>query len=440
MPNWNPNKQGKFRNSIGDETAKRPSPQERYPEGEPNTLKRQSNKVRNTFSTLPVQEKAILVSVCTSQQTMERTEEYLNELEFLLETAGGVTLKKVIQRLERPDTRTYVGSGKLEEIKEYKQALEVDFIVFDDELSPAQLRNLEKELECRILDRTTLILDIFAKRARTSIAKTQVELAQLQYMLPRLTRLWTHLERQRGGIGMRGPGETQIETDRRLIKERISALKLQLAKFDTQKTLQRKNRESLVRVALVGYTNVGKSTLMNLLSKSDVFAENKLFATLDTTVRKMVIGNLPFLLTDTVGFIRKLPTQLVESFKSTLDEVVEADLLLHVVDISHPDHEEQIAAVGRTLEEIGAADKPTIMVFNKIDAYTYIEKDADDLSPVTRANWTLEMLEESWMGKQGKCIFISAAEKSNIDALRDMLYEEVRRIHAVRYPYNNFLY
>lgn len=419
---YSPNKKGKFRNSIGDE-SKRPSPQE-----------------RNTFSTDIVPEKAILISVCPSGQTIERTEEYLNELAFLLETAGGICVKKVIQKLERPDTRTYVGSGKLDEIKEYKNALDADFIVVDDELSPAQLRNLEKEMECRILDRTTLILDIFAKRARTSIAKTQVELAQLQYMLPRLTRMWTHLERQRGGIGMRGPGETQIETDRRLIKERISALKLQLEKFDTQKTLQRKNRESLVRVALVGYTNVGKSTLMNLLSKSDVFAENKLFATLDTTVRKVVIGNLPFLLTDTVGFIRKLPTQLVESFKSTLDEVVEADLLLHVVDISHPDHEEQIAAVNRTLEEIGAIDKPTILVFNKIDAYTYIEKDDDDLTPMTRANWSLAMLQESWMSKQGKSIFISAAKKENIDALRNLMYDEVRRIHAIRYPYNNFLY
>ena len=399
------------------------------------------------ISTAPVPEKAILVAVCASGATMERTEEYLNELAFLLETAGGVPVRKIIQRLERPDTRTYIGSGKLQEVKEYKEALDADFLVFDDELSPAQLRNLEKEFNCRILDRTTLILDIFAKRARTSIAKTQVELAQLQYMLPRLTRLWTHLERQRGGIGMRGPGETQIETDRRLITEKISLLKQRLASIDKQKTLQRKNREALVRVALVGYTNVGKSTLMNLLSKSDVFAENKLFATLDTTVRKMVIGNLPFLLTDTVGFIRKLPHGLVESFKSTLDEVSEADLLLHVVDISHPDYEEQIAAVQNTLQEIGATNKPTILVFNKIDAYTYIEKEADDLTPMTRANWSLEMLRDSWMAKaaegalgEGKVIFISAACKENIDALRDMLYDEVKQIHAVRYPYNNFLY
>lgn len=422
--NWNPNKQGKFRNSIAEEApSKRLTPQE-----------------RNTFSTAAVQEKALLVSVCPSGQTLERTEEYLDELAFLLETAGGAAVKRVVQKMERPDTRTYVGSGKLEEIKEYKNALDADFVVVDDELSPAQLRNLEKELECRILDRTTLILDIFAKRARTSTAKTQVELAQLQYMLPRLTRMWTHLERQRGGIGMRGPGETQIETDRRLIKEKISLLKEQLSHIDKQKTLQRKNRESLVRVALVGYTNVGKSTLMNVLSKSDVLAENKLFATLDTTVRKVVVDNLPFLLTDTVGFIRKLPTQLVESFKSTLDEVVEADLLLHVVDLSHPDHEEQIAAVNRTLEEIGAGEKPVIMVFNKIDAYTYKEKEADDLSAKTRANWTLEMLEESWMGKLGRSIFISAAKRQNVEALRRMLYEEVSRIHAIRYPYNNFLY
>ena len=371
---WSPNKQGKFRNSLDGssslEESKGATPS-----------KRLTPQERNTFSTDIVPEKALLVAVCPTGQTMERTEEYLDELAFLLETAGGVTMKRVVQRLERPDTRTYVGSGKLEEIKEYKQALEVDFVVFDDELSPAQLRNLERELECRILDRTTLILDIFAKRARTSTAKTQVELAQLQYMLPRLTRMWTHLERQRGGIGMRGPGETQIETDRRLIKEKISLLKEQLASIDKQKTLQRKNRESLVRVALVGYTNVGKSTLMNVLSKR-----------------------------------------------------------LHVVDISHPDHEAQMASVNKTLAEIGAADKPTIIVFNKIDAYTYVEKEEDDLSPVTRANWSLEMLQESWMSKQGKTIFISAASKQNLDALRDMLYDEVRRIHAVRYPYNNFLY
>ncbi len=405
---WSPNKQGKFRNSLG-EGGGRPTPQE-----------------RNTFSTDIVPEKAILVAVCPSGQTMERTEEYLDELAFLLQTAGGITLRRVVQRLERPDTRTYIGSGKLDELKEYKQALDADFIVFDDELSPAQLRNLEKELECRILDRTTLILDIFAKRARTSTAKTQVELAQLQYMLPRLTRMWTHLERQRGGIGMRGPGETQIETDRRLIKEKISLLKEQLASIDKQKTLQRKNRESLVRVALVGYTNVGKSTLMNLLSKSDVLAENKLFATLDTTVRKVVVGNLPFLLTDTVGFIRKLPTQLVESFKSTLDEVVEADLLLHVVDLSHPNHGEQIASVERTLEEIGAADKPVIMVYNKIDNIPTQEEQPESSDEVQDTH------------RNG--LMLSALKKVGVEELRQRLYEEVSRIHAVRYPYNNFLY
>lgn len=424
--NWKTNK-GKFKGETGiwESEDKRPTPQQ-----------------RNTFSTDIVPEKAILVSVCDSRTTMERTEECLNELAFLLETAGGVPVKKVIQKLDRPDSRTYIGSGKLEEVVEYKNALEADFVVFDDELSPGQLRNLEKAFGCRILDRTTLILDIFAKRARTSIAKTQVELAQLQYMLPRLTRMWTHLERQRGGIGMRGPGESQIETDRRLITEKITLLKQRLADIDKQKVQQRKNRESLVRVALVGYTNVGKSTLMNLLSKSDVFAENKLFATLDTTVRKVVFGNLPFLLTDTVGFIRKLPHGLVESFKSTLDEVCEADLLLHVVDISHPDYEQQIESVNRTLEEIGANDKPTIMVFNKIDAYTYIEKDADDLTPMTRANWTLEMLQNSWMSKwpETRTVFISAGERQNIDRLREMMYEDISRIHAVRYPYNNFLY
>ena len=380
--------------------------------------RRPTPQQRNTIVNEQLPEKAILLSVCPSGQTIERTEEYLAELAFLLETAGGICVKKVIQKLDRPDTRTYLGSGKLEEVREYKQALDADIMVVDDELSPAQLRNLEKELDCRILDRTTLILDIFARRARTSVAKTQVELAQLQYMLPRLTRLWTHLERQRGGIGMRGPGETQIETDRRLIKEKIALLRQQLAKINTQKTLQRKNRESLVRVALVGYTNVGKSTLMNLLAKSDVFAENKLFATLDTTVRKVVIDNLPFLLTDTVGFIRKLPTQLVESFKSTLDEVTEADLLLHVVDLSHPDHEAQIAAVNKTLADIGAADKPVIMVYNKIDS----------LDPAP----SLEV--------EGMNVMLSATKRINIDTLRKLLYSQIFRIHAIRYPYNNVLY
>ena len=429
MKKWKSN-QGKWKKEIGAWEGNAVKP------------KRLSPQERNTFSTAAVPETAILVSVCPADSTMERTEEYLNELEFLLETAGGVTLKKVIQKLEKPDNKTYIGRGKLEEVKEYKEALDVDFLVFDDELTPNQLKNLEREFECRILDRTTLILDIFAKRARTSIAKTQVELAQLQYMLPRLTRMWTHLERQRGGIGMRGPGETQIETDRRLITEKISLLKERLKAIDKQKVMQRKNRESLVRVALVGYTNVGKSTLMNLLSKSDVFAENKLFATLDTTVRKVVIGNLPFLLTDTVGFIRKLPHGLVESFKSTLDEVSEADILIHVVDISHPDYEEQINEVMKTLEEIHALDKPMILVFNKIDNYKFVQKEEDDLTPMTKANWTLKMLQESWMAKEnGKnTIFISATKKENIDALREMMYEKIKRIHAIRYPYNNFLY
>lgn len=423
---WKSDK-GKFKGETGvwDAENRRPSPQE-----------------RNTFSTDVVPERAILVAVCDAKTTIERTQECLDELAFLLETAGGIPVKRVVQNLERPDSRTYIGSGKLDEVVEYKNALDADFIVFDDELSPAQLRNLEKAFNCRILDRTTLILDIFAKRARTSTAKTQVELAQLQYMLPRLTRMWTHLERQRGGIGMRGPGESQIETDRRLIGEKISLLKQRLHDIDKQKVQQRKNRESLVRVALVGYTNVGKSTLMNLLSKSDVFAENKLFATLDTTVRKVVIDNLPFLLSDTVGFIRKLPHGLVESFKSTLDEVCEADLLLHVVDISHPDYEQQIESVNHTLDEIGALDKPTIMVFNKIDAYTYEAKDDDDLTPVEKKNWTLQMLKDSWMSKSGAnlSIFISAAQRDNIEALRQLMYDEIKRIHAVRYPYNNFLY
>jgi len=444
MSSWNPNKQGKFRNSLdgsspnlgevaaqkadGGVSGRRPTPQQ-----------------RNTFSTAVEPERAILVSVCPAGQTVERTEEYLAELEFLLRTAGGIALKKVIQRLERPDTRTYVGSGKLEEIKEYIQALEPDLVVVDDELSPAQLRNLEKELSLRILDRTTLILDIFARHARTATARTQVELAQLQYMLPRLTRLWTHLERQRGGIGMRGPGETQIETDRRLIKEKISALKIQLAKLDTQKTLQRKNRESLVRVALVGYTNVGKSTLLNLLAKSDVLAENKLFATLDTTVRKVVIGNLPFLLSDTVGFIRKLPTQLVESFKSTLDEVAEADLLLHVVDLSHPDHQSQIDAVNKTLADIGAADKPVIMVYNKIDRVNEENRtnndETDDETDIPSATQSpSHSATQSPSHSATPHIFISAARRTNIDALRDLLYDHIARIHAIRYPYNNFLY
>ena len=429
---WSPNKQGKFRNSLG-EGGGRPTPQE-----------------RNTFSTDIVPEKAILVAVCPSGQTMERTEEYLDELAFLLQTAGGITLRRVVQRLERPDTRTYIGSGKLDELKEYKQALDADFIVFDDELSPAQLRNLEKELECRILDRTTLILDIFAKRARTSTAKTQVELAQLQYMLPRLTRMWTHLERQGGGsgagggkgtVGLRGPGETQLEMDRRIITKRISWLKEQLADIDRQKSTMRKNRGRLIRVALVGYTNVGKSTLMNLLSKSDVFAENKLFATLDTTVRKVVVDNLPFLLSDTVGFIRKLPTDLVESFKSTLDEVREADLLIHVVDISHPDFEDQMKVVDKTLADLGAGDKPKIVLFNKTDAYTWVEKEADDLTPATRENITMEELQRTWMGRlNGECLFVSALKKTGVENMRKVLYDRVKQLHVQKYPYNDFLY
>lgn len=393
------------------------------------------------IETKKIPERAVLISVCSSNMTMERIEEYLSELAFLLDTAGGIPEKTFIQKLDHPDKRTYVGKGKMEEIKEYIEAENIDLVVVDDELSPSQLRNLERELNRRILDRTTLILDIFAKRARTSIAKTQVELAQYQYMLPRLTRLWTHLERQRGGIGMRGPGETQIETDRRIILDKISLLKEKLRSIDKQKVLQRKNRESLVRVALVGYTNVGKSTLMNLLSKSDVFAENKLFATLDTTVRKVVIENLPFLLTDTVGFIRKLPHGLVESFKSTLDEVREADLLIHVVDISHRDYEEQINEVNKTLQEIEAIDKPTILVFNKIDAYTYTEKEPDDLTPITKENYSLEMLQNHWLAKNSDhTLFISAGKKVNIDNLRNLMYEEIKKIHAIRYPYNNFLY
>lgn len=414
--------------------------------------RRPTPQQRNTFSTAPVQETAILVSVCIASDTMEHTQECLDELEFLLHTAGGRCLKQCIQRLPMPDPRTYIGSGKLEEIRGYQNAMECDFLVFDDELTPVQLRNLERAFGCRILDRTTLILDIFAKRARTSTAKTQVELAQLQYMLPRLTRMWTHLERQRGGIGMRGPGETQIETDRRLITEKIALLKERLKDIDKQKAQQRKHRDQLVRVALVGYTNVGKSTLMNLLSKSEVFAEDKLFATLDTTVRKVVIDNLPLLLTDTVGFIRKLPHGLIESFKSTLDEVTEADLLVHVVDISHPGYEEQMLSVQKTLEEIGAADKPTLLVFNKIDAYTYEKKDDDDLTPLTPANWTLDMLKGSWLARSFNSLeaplhphhlgilFISATRRDNIEALRTILYQEAKKIHAIRYPYNNFLY
>ncbi|MBR1949353.1 MAG: GTPase HflX [Bacteroidales bacterium] len=386
-------------------------------------------------------ERAIFVSVITPNNTEEQVNEYLDELQFLAETAGAIGEKRFVQRVDRPNSKTYVGSGKLEEIKAYIVENEISLVIFDDELSPSQLRNLERELECRILDRTNLILDIFAQRAKTAYAKTQVELAQYQYLLPRLTRMWTHLERQRGGIGMRGPGESQIETDRRIILDKISRLKEQLKKIDKQMASQRGNRGNMVRISLVGYTNVGKSTLMNLLAKSEVFAENKLFATLDTTVRKVVIENVPFLLSDTVGFIRKLPHQLVESFKSTLDEVREADILMHVVDISHPNFEEQIKVVKNTLQEIGAGKKPTFMVFNKIDAYKYVEQDEFDLGPKKRENYSLEELKNSWMYKENTpAIFISAKEKLHIDKLRNDLYKMVAEIHAGRYPFDNFLW
>ncbi len=413
-------------------------------------------------------ETAIIVGLITPQQNERKTNEYLDELEFLAETAGAKVIKRYTQRVNGPSSVTYIGSGKLDEIKQFikqqedarDQALEmylesgitdpreqhlpdeVGMVIFDDELTAKQIRNIEKELQIKILDRTSLILDIFAMRAKTSAAKTQVELAQYKYMLPRLTRLWTHLERQRGGsVGLRGPGETQLEMDQRIIRNRMALLKQRLADIDTQKTTQRKNRGRLIRVALVGYTNVGKSTIMNLLSKSDVFAENKLFATLDTTVRKVIIDNLPFLLSDTVGFIRKLPTDLVDSFKSTLDEVREADLLIHVVDISHPDFEEQINVVEKTLGYLGAADKPSIIVFNKIDAYTWVEKDEDDLTPKTRENITLDELMQTWMAKLGEdCFFISAKEKTNIPELKSLMYKKVRELHVQKYPYNDFLY
>ena len=384
-----------------------------------------------------------IVGITTPEVSVAQTEEYLDELAFLIDTAGAVVVKRFTQKLPYKDSRYFVGSGKLEEIKEYMKAEELKWAVFDDELSPSQARNIEKFLDCHVLDRTGLILNIFAQRAGTAHSKTQVSLAQYQYLLPRLTRMWTHLDRQRGGAGltMRGVGETQIETDRRIILSKISLLKQKLADIDKQKTVQRKNRESLVRVALVGYTNVGKSTLMNLLSKSEVLAENKLFATLDTTVRKVVIDNLPFLLTDTVGFIRKLPHGLVESFKSTLDEVREADLLIHVVDISHPGFEQQIEVVNNTLSEIDAGDKPMIMLFNKIDAYTYVEKEEDDLTPKTKENRTLEELQQTYMSQSNRITcFVSAKNKENIDNLRQTIYDNVRTIHAIRYPYNNFLY
>ncbi|MBP5318238.1 MAG: GTPase HflX [Paludibacteraceae bacterium] len=386
-------------------------------------------------------ERAILVGLVTPQQNERKAKEYLDELAFLADTAGAVVVRSFLQHTDYANSKTFVGSGKLDELALYVSENDIHLAIFDDELSPAQLKNIEAVLKIKVLDRTNLILDIFASRAQTAHAKKQVELAQLQYLLPRLTRMWTHLERQRGGIGMRGPGETQIETDRRIILRRISLLKEDLADIDNQKSIQRKNRGKLVRVALVGYTNVGKSTLMNLISKSDVFAENKLFATLDTTVRKVVIKNLPFLLTDTVGFIRKLPHGLVESFKSTLDEVREADILLHVVDISHPAFEEQIEVVNRTLAEIDKQEKPQIVVFNKIDAFRYEPKAADDLSPVTRENLSLDDLKRTWMAKLGdKCLFISAKDKTNIEEFKNCVYENVKAIHTARFPYNDFLY
>ena len=400
-------------------------------------------------------ESAILVGLITKDQDEAKTKEYLDELEFLADTAGAVTVKRYTQRVGGPSQTTYVGKGKLEEIRNYIKEREdaeepVGMVIFDDELSARQIRNIEKELGVKILDRTSLILDIFAMRAQTANAKTQVELAQYRYMLPRLQRLWTHLERQGGGsgsgggkgsVGLRGPGETQLEMDRRIILQRITLLKQRLVEIEKQKTTQRKNRGRLIRVALVGYTNVGKSTIMNLLAKSEVFAENKLFATLDTTVRKVVFDNLPFLLSDTVGFIRKLPTELIESFTSTLDEVRVADLLLHVVDISHPQFEDQIAVVKQTLQDIGAGDKPVYLVFNKVDAYTYVEKEPDDLTPSTRENRSLEDLKQSWIARANTpCIFISAVEKINIEKLRSDLYGMVREIHSGRYPFNNFLY
>jgi len=388
-------------------------------------------------------EEAVLIGVVTQHQNEDQSNEYLDELEFLTLTAGGKAVKRFTQKLENPHPKTYIGTGKLEDVKAYMTANNIETAIFDDELSSSQLRNIEKVLDCKVLDRTNLILDIFAGRAQTSYARTQVELAQCQYLLPRLTRLWTHLERQKGGIGMRGPGETEIETDRRIIRDKITLLKKKLKTIDKQMAVQRKNRGKMVRVALVGYTNVGKSTLMNVVSKSEVFAENKLFATLDTTVRKVVIKNIPFLLTDTVGFIRKLPTQLVESFKSTLDEVREADLLLHVVDISHPNFEDHIASVNKILDEIESVDKPTIMVFNKIDAYKHQTIDEDDLvTEKTKAHYTLADWQKTWMNKldENNCLFISALNKENMEEFRAKVFEEVKKIHITRFPYNDFLY
>ncbi len=387
-------------------------------------------------------ERAVLVGLINDNQDEAKVKEYLDELEFLADTAGAETIGRFTQRLDYPNPRTFVGKGKLEEIKTFVEANEAGMVIFDDELTPKQVSNIERELQVKILDRTSLILDIFARRAQTAHARTQVELAQYQYLLPRLTRLWTHLERQRGGIGMRGPGETQIETDRRIILDKIARLKEELRSIDRQKSIQRKNRGKLTRVALVGYTNVGKSTLMNLLAKSDVFAENKLFATLDTTVRKVIIDNLPFLLSDTVGFIRKLPTGLIESFKSTLDEVREADILVHVVDISHPNFEDQIEVVNQTLRDVcGGHDKPVILIFNKIDAFSYKPKDADDLTPATRENMSLDELRATWMARMNdNCVFVSARTGKNIDELKRKLYDMAREIHLARFPYNDLLY
>lgn len=389
-----------------------------------------------------ISEKTVLIGIITQHQDEKQSEEYLDELEFLTLTAGGVAVKRFVQKLDKPHPKTFIGTGKLEDVKAYIDSNDIGTAIFDDELSPAQLRNIERFLDCKILDRTNLILDIFASRAQTSSAKAQVELAQYQYLLPRLTRMWTHLDKQKGGIGMRGPGETEIETDRRIIRDKISLLKKKLTTIDKQMSIQRKNRGKMVRVALVGYTNVGKSTLMNVVSKSEVFAENKLFATLDTTVRKVVIKNIPFLMTDTVGFIRKLPTQLVESFKSTLDEVREADLLLHVVDISHPNFEDHIASVNKILDEINSKDKPTVMVFNKIDAYTHETIDEDDLiTEKTKEHYTLEDWKRTWMNDlETESIFISALNKDNLENFKEKVYEEVKKIHIQRFPYNDFLY
>ena len=386
-------------------------------------------------------ERAVLIAVSTPAVTEEKTREYLDELAFLVDTAGGTSVKQFMQNLPYPDPRTYIGSGKIKEVAEFVHENGIDLVVVDDELSPSEQRNMEQMLNSKVMDRTHLILDIFAKRAQTAHAKVQVELAQYKYLLPRLTGMWTHLEKQRGGIGMRGPGEKEIETDRRIIRQRISLLESRLKEIDKQKKTQRSHRDQYVRVALVGYTNVGKSTIMNMLSNSEVLAENKLFATLDTTVRKVVFGNLPFLLSDTVGFIRKLPHSLVESFKSTLDEIRETDLLLHVVDISHPDFEEQIAVVNQTLSEINASGKPMIIIFNKIDQYTWVEKAEDDLTPKSKENITLEELKATWMAKSAhKTFFISAKTKENVNEMKEMLYEEIKKLHIQIYPYNNFLY